>query len=87
MMKIGKEKKALILLDEAELYAFGAELSFCRIVILFSLKKRKEALGLLQKALKGKLQKARFNIQNDYLRLKERQRHKKNDIHILNLKS
>ena len=57
LMKTGKGKKALNLMDEAELYAYGTELSFCRIVILFSLKKRKEALSLLQKALKENFKK------------------------------
>ena len=50
-MKTGKKEKALNTLDEAELYSFGTELLFSKTAILFALKKRKEALILLEKAL------------------------------------
>jgi tetratricopeptide (TPR) repeat protein len=60
LMKIGDKEKALNLLDEADLYSFGTELIFSRIAVLFSLKKRKEALVLLRKALKENYKKHHF---------------------------
>ncbi len=51
LLQTGKTKKALNLLDEAELYAFGVELMYCKTACLFSLDNRHEAFDLLQKAL------------------------------------
>ena len=51
LLQTGNPDKALNILDEAELYAFGVELMYCKTACLFSQGNRQEALGLLQKAL------------------------------------
>ncbi len=51
LMQTGKKELALNILDEAELYAYGTELTYCRIACLFSLGNRAEALILLKKTL------------------------------------
>jgi tetratricopeptide (TPR) repeat protein len=51
LIQTGKKEMALDVLDEAELYAFGVELKYCRIACLFSLNKRQEALFLFKNAL------------------------------------
>ena len=48
---LGKEKKALRVLEDAEMYSFGAEIEYCRIACLFSMGKRSEALYRLGEAL------------------------------------
>ena len=60
LMNIGKKDIAMNVLDEAELYSFGTELTFGKIAILFTLKKRKEALTLLKKALAENFEKHNF---------------------------
>ena len=51
LMDIGALKEALIVLEEAEIYAIGPELLYCRIACEFLLGHRKEALFLLHAAL------------------------------------
>ena len=51
LMDIGAYKEALIVLEEAEIYAIGVELLYCRTACQFLLGHRKEALFLLQTAL------------------------------------
>jgi tetratricopeptide (TPR) repeat protein len=50
-LKVGQEKKALKVLDNAEIYTFGAEIEYCRIACLFSMGRRSEALYRLAEAL------------------------------------
>ena len=51
LLQSGKTNEALNLLEEAELYAFGVELLYCKTACLFSMDNRPEALQLLRKAL------------------------------------
>jgi len=51
LMEIDMKEQALEILDEAEEYAVGTELLYCRVACLFSLGHRKEALYLLGDAL------------------------------------
>ena len=50
-MDIGEAKAANAVLDEAEIYAEGIELFYCRIACLFYLNKREEALYFFGEAL------------------------------------
>jgi tetratricopeptide (TPR) repeat protein len=43
-LSVGQEKKALRVLEDAEVYTFGAEIEYCRIACLFSMGRRSEAL-------------------------------------------
>ncbi len=51
LMEISKNREALELLDEAEIYSCGSELMYCRIACLFSMDNRDEAFVLLNTAL------------------------------------
>ena len=50
-LSVGQEKKALRVLDNAEIYTFGAEIEYCRIACLFSMGRRSEAMYRLADAL------------------------------------
>ncbi|MDZ7876245.1 MAG: tetratricopeptide repeat protein [Saprospiraceae bacterium] len=50
-LKVGQEKKALKVLENAEIYTFGAEIEYCRIACLFSMGRRSEAMYRLTEAL------------------------------------
>jgi tetratricopeptide (TPR) repeat protein len=50
-LRVGQEKKALRVLENAEIYTFGAEIEYCRIACLFSMGRRSEALYRLADAL------------------------------------
>lgn len=51
LVKLNKVKEALEVLDDAEMYAVGPELLYCRAVCLSILGKKKEALAILDEAL------------------------------------
>ncbi len=51
LLDIGEAKKAIAVLDEAEMYTEGVELFYCRIACLFYLEKREEALYFFGEAL------------------------------------
>jgi len=51
LLDIGEAKAAIVVLDEAEIYAEGIELFYCRIACLFYLNKREEALYFFGEAL------------------------------------
>jgi tetratricopeptide (TPR) repeat protein len=50
-LRVGQEKKAMRVLDNAEIYTFGAEIEYCRIACLFSMGKQSEAMYRLAEAL------------------------------------
>jgi tetratricopeptide (TPR) repeat protein len=50
-LNVGQEKKALRVLDNAEIYTFGAEIEYCRIACLFSMGRHSEAMYRLTEAL------------------------------------
>jgi tetratricopeptide (TPR) repeat protein len=50
-LKVGQEKKALKVLDNAEICTFGAEIEYCRIACLFSMGRQGEAMYRLSEAL------------------------------------
>lgn len=50
-LTVGQEKKALRVLEDAEMYSFGAEIEYCRIACLFSMGRKSEALYRLGEAL------------------------------------
>ncbi len=50
-LRVGQEKKALRVLENAEIYTFGAEIEYCRIACLFSMGKHSEAMYRLTEAL------------------------------------
>ena len=43
-LTVGQGKKALRVLEDAEMYSFGAEIEYCRIACLFSMGRQSEAL-------------------------------------------
>ncbi len=51
LYSVGQEKKALSVLQDAQNYAFGAEIEYCQIACLMSLGRRGEALYRLSEAL------------------------------------
>jgi tetratricopeptide (TPR) repeat protein len=51
LFAVGKTKKALEVLDEAEFHAVGADLQYCRAACLIRLNKRKKAIKVLDEAL------------------------------------
>jgi tetratricopeptide (TPR) repeat protein len=51
LIEIGHQEAALGVLDEAEEYAVGTELLYCRIIALLEIGRRQEALILLGSAL------------------------------------
>jgi tetratricopeptide (TPR) repeat protein len=50
-LSVGQEKKALRVLENAEIYTFGAEIEYCRIACLFSMGRHSEAMYRLTEAL------------------------------------
>jgi tetratricopeptide (TPR) repeat protein len=51
MIKLGLLDEALLILDEAEDYTYGADLLYCRAIIHFFQKERSECLSMLEEAL------------------------------------
>jgi tetratricopeptide (TPR) repeat protein len=51
LMDTGRGEEALLLLDEADLYAVGADLQYCRVACLFRTGRRQEAFYRLGEAL------------------------------------
>jgi tetratricopeptide (TPR) repeat protein len=51
IIKIGLYKEALEVLDEAEEYAYGADLLYCRAVVLYFLDQKNACISLLEEAL------------------------------------
>jgi tetratricopeptide (TPR) repeat protein len=50
-LNVGQEKKALRVLENAEIYTFGAEIEYCRIACLFSMGRHSEAMYRFAEAL------------------------------------
>lgn len=50
-LSVGQQKKALQVLENADMYAFGAEIEYCRIACLFAMGRQSEALYRFSEAL------------------------------------
>ncbi len=51
LLDIGAVEKALEIIEEAQFYSYGIELSFCKVACLFAANKRAEALRFLNQTL------------------------------------
>ena len=50
-LSVGQEKKALAVLENADIYTFGAEIEYCRIACLFAMGRKSEALYRFSEAV------------------------------------